>query len=74
MKTNIQDSSIAEYDTRFGCQLVGMIPCSDAFGVDLIVDKYQKALAAREKEKQEAHPDLVSERKVLTANLLGDAI
>ena len=28
----------AEAVHKFGCRLVGMIPCSDAFGVDLIID------------------------------------
>lgn len=30
--------------TQTGCRLVGIIPCSDAFGVDLLIDKYQAAL------------------------------
>ena len=36
----------------FGCKLVGMIPVSDAFGVDLIVTKYEEALKKREEEKE----------------------
>jgi hypothetical protein len=34
---------------RFSCRLVGMIPCSDAFGVDLIIERYEEALAQRKK-------------------------
>ena len=36
--------------SQFGCKLVGMIPVSDAFGVDLIVDDYKKALEKRNEE------------------------
>lgn len=36
-----------------GCRLVGIIPCSDAFGVDLLIEKYQTALQEREEENQE---------------------
>lgn len=24
---------------KYGCKLVGMVPCSDSFGVDLIIEK-----------------------------------
>jgi len=37
--------------------LVGLIACSDAFGVDLIIDRYNDAIAANAKlaaQKQEA--------------------
>ena len=27
---------------KFGCHLVGVIPCSDAFGVDLIIEKFEE--------------------------------
>ena len=36
----------------FGCKLVGMIPVSDAFGVDLIVKDYIEALKKREEENE----------------------
>lgn len=35
--------------TKYSCRLVGMVPCSDAFGVDLIIEKFQKKLAENEK-------------------------
>lgn len=35
---------------KFGCRLVGMIPCDDAFGVDLIVDKYEEAIEINKKK------------------------
>ena len=28
------------HEHQFGCMLVGVIPVSDAFGVDLIIDRY----------------------------------
>ena len=34
---------------KFGCRLVGMIPCSDAFGVDLLIERYEEALIERKK-------------------------
>lgn len=35
---------------KFMCRLVGMIPCSDAFGVDIIVDEYEAAIQKNHKE------------------------
>ena len=31
-------------EDQYGCRLVGYIPCSDAFGVDVILDKYNASL------------------------------
>ena len=45
---------------KFGCRLVGLIPCSDAFGVDLIIDRYQDALAERAKEQKEKQETFLS--------------
>lgn len=34
----------------YGNRLIGFLPCSDAFGVDLILDNYQKDLAKKQAE------------------------
>lgn len=36
--SKLMSSSISE--DLYGCRLIGFIPCSDIFGVDLILDKY----------------------------------
>lgn len=41
--------SEGDHDHQFGCRLVGIIPCSDAFGVDLIISRYQKQTEAHDK-------------------------
>ena len=38
---------------KFGCKLVGMIPCSDAFGVDLIIERYEESINERAASKKE---------------------
>lgn len=38
---------------KYGCKLVGMIPCSDSFGVDLILERYNGYIAKRKKEEEE---------------------
>ena len=45
------DEQIYE-SSQFGCKLVGMIPVSDVFGVDLIVTDYLEALKKREEENE----------------------
>lgn len=49
----------------FGCRLVGMIPCSDAFGVDLIIQEYDEMIK-REEELQD-------ERNALLESLVAAA-
>ena len=47
-----QDASFdKEYKTIYGNRLIGYLPCSDTFGVDVILDKYQKDLAKKNEEK-----------------------
>lgn len=35
---------------KYGSRIVGMVPVSDAFGVDLIVDQYRMALKKSEEQ------------------------
>ena len=51
-----------------------MIPCSDAFGVDLLVEKYADVLAKRDAEKKNNHPSQIDEDKIKLINVLGEAI
>jgi hypothetical protein len=37
-------------EDKYGCRLIGYIPCSDAFGVDLILDKYNKSIGDLKKK------------------------
>ena len=39
--------------TKYSCKLVGMVPCSDAFGVDLIIEKFNNKIAENEKAKKD---------------------
>jgi hypothetical protein len=59
----------------FGCKLIGFIPCSDIFGVDLILEKYQVALSkqkefreASEKEQKDNIIVQLSERNMISIN------
>lgn len=40
-------SHLSQMHVHYGTRLVGMIPCSDAFGVDLLTDKYAAKVTAR---------------------------
>jgi len=46
----MMNSNISE--DLYGCRLVGFIPCSDIFGVDLILDKYTEALAKQKQTRE----------------------
>ena len=49
--TNIQD--VEEDDEPkfiYGNRLIGYLPCSDSFGVDLILENYQKDLTKKKEE------------------------
>jgi len=39
------------HEHKFGCKLIGIIPVSDAFGCDLIIDGYEKALQEKKAKK-----------------------
>lgn len=39
--------SIRRPTIETGCKLIAVIPCSDIFGVDLVIDQYQKQLSER---------------------------
>lgn len=51
-----------------GVRLVGLIPCSDAFGVDLQVDHYRSALQALEAQKAAKHADAKKTPEALAAD------
>lgn len=42
--------------THYGTRLVGMIPCSDAFGVDLVIENYMDHVD-KQKKAREYHDD-----------------
>lgn len=52
-----------------GVRLVGLIPCSDAFGVDLLVDRYVEALKQVEAEAEQRHANLKKSPDELAAEL-----
>ena len=39
-------------DDFYGCKLIGFIPCSDIFGVDLILDNFQAALKEQKENRE----------------------
>jgi len=51
-----------------------MIPCSDAFGVDVFVEKYAALLAKKEKERLENSPSLISDERLKSINEMSQAI
>ena len=48
----ILNSNTSERDDFYGCKLIGFIPCSDIFGVDLILEKYTQALAEQKERRK----------------------
>jgi hypothetical protein len=49
--TNIQDvDEIPDSKFIYGNRLIGFLPCSDSFGVDLILENYQKDLMKKKEE------------------------
>ena len=51
-----------------GMRLVGLIPCSDAFGVDLLVDHYTAAIKKNAQEKEQKHENLKKSPEELAGN------
>ena len=51
--SQINEPEMNDVITKYSCKLVGMVPCSDAFGVDLIIEKFNKKIAENEKNKKD---------------------
>ena len=47
-----------DHDHEAGCRLVGFIPCSDSFGVDLMLDNYKAALVKVQEERAQTASQL----------------
>ena len=47
------------HEHQFGCKLVGIIPVSDAFGVDLIIERYAEQTKAFEEAQKKKQKDLM---------------
>lgn len=58
----VKKRTVTRLEQKYGCRLVGMIPCSDAFGVDLVVDKYEKELKRRESVLQQKRQSLLPKK------------
>jgi len=46
-----EEQSSHEHEHEAGCRLIGFIPCSDSFGVDLMLDNYKAGLKKVKEER-----------------------
>ena len=46
-----EEQSTHDHTHEAGCKLIGFIPCSDAFGVDLMLENYKAGLAKVKEER-----------------------
>ena len=59
------------FHTHYGTRLVGMIPCSDAFGVDLVIENYMTHVD-KQKKAREHHDDSIRRMSSKTKVQSGD--
>jgi hypothetical protein len=57
---SLNESSNVQAKVKYGCRIIGVITCSDAFGVDLVVDQYNDSLAARAREATITKANLIN--------------